>query len=306
MFREEALAYYARGPEEGSVLRLDSRWSRFAYWLICITFLAAALLTAVVPLHRYVAGPAVLRAAGRIEVPAVEGGTITAIKVTPGHRVEKGQLLIELDSQRQRNELSRVTRELELLQARLLRSPADTEVRAALLGLRAQRELALSQLQARQVVAPRGGRILDVHLRLGQHLQAGDVVASLSDPDSFIVVGLLPGHARPALSPGTTLRLELEGYRYRYLEVPIKTVSSEIVGPEAARLQLGPQVADSLRLEGPLALVEAPLPGSRFTYDGVSFNFFDGMHATVEVRTRTESALLLLIPGLREVLRHVR
>jgi multidrug efflux pump subunit AcrA (membrane-fusion protein) len=306
IFREEALAYYAQEDADGSPLRGDSCWGSAVYYLVCGGFVAALLTAALVPLHRYAAGPAIIRAASRTEVTVSQSGTISRIAITAGAQVRKEQLLIELDSDVQRDSFSRVASEVLLLEQRLLRNPADQTARAALLGLRAQKRHAEAQLLARQVRAPTEGRVLDVHLRLGQHLQPGDVIASIAAPDSFSITAMLPGYARPALAVGGMLRVELDGYRYHYLDVSVQEVTTEVLGPELARRTLGVQVADSLQLEGPLALVKAALPKQGFRYDDQSYAFFDGMRAKVEVRMRSESALLALIPGLREVMRHVR
>jgi membrane fusion protein (multidrug efflux system) len=306
IFREEALAYYAQAAEEGSLLQVDSDWGNYVYGFVCLGFVAVLLTAALVPLHRYATGTAIVRAAGRTEVTVTSGGTVAKVAVSAGDEVTSAQVLLELDSQVQEQELRRIVQEIMLLQARLLRNPADQSSRSGLLGLRAQRQEAEARLQARRVRAPFAGRILDVHLRRGQQLQPGDVAATIAAPNSFVVIGLLPGFARPAMTTGTALRIELDGYRHHYLEVPVRNIATEVLGPEAARRTLGLQVADSLQLEGPLALVEAELPRAGFMYDSQRYCFFDGMRAKVEVRTRSESMLLALIPGLREVVQRVR
>lgn len=305
IFRQEALEHYAGSNDEGSVLRIDSFWSRFAFWFLLSTFWTAFALALCVPLHRYARGPAVIRASKRMEVTTTESGTVIALSVHSGQWVKEGQVLVELDSAVQQQELAKCEQDIEQQSLRLLRNLADPQARSLLPSLRAQQSLLRAQLARRSIRAQHAGQILDLHLRIGQRLSPGDVVVSLSSQDSFELLALLPGHARPAIQPGTPLRLELDGFHYLYLDSFVDSVSSEVIGPDAARRILGLQVADSLHIEGPVAVLRAQLHGTSFVYDDAHFRFFDGMRGRAELKTRTERALLVFVPGLREVFRHV-
>jgi membrane fusion protein (multidrug efflux system) len=97
------------------------------------------------------------------------------------------------------------------------------------------------------------------------------------------------------------MRLELTGYRYAYQNLVLDSVAEEVIGPAEARRYLGNQVADALPIDGPVTVVRAQLPGSSFTVDGETFFYHDGMPATAEVRLRSESILLTLVPALRRL-----
>lgn len=305
IFREEALAHYASAQEEGGVLRIDSFWSQFAFLFLLVSFATALTATIIIPVHRYASGPAVIRARSRVELTATESGTVISLLVHPGQVVSTGQLLVELDSDQQKQDLARCMDEVQRHVEKLLRNQADVQARSALPGLRAQCALLSKRLAHRQIRAERSGQVLDLHLRVGQRLSPGDMIVSLSVQDAFELLALLPGHSRPAIRPGTPLRIELDGFRYVYLDSVVESVSTEVLGPDAARRALGLQVADSLSIDGPVAMLHARLPGTSFVYDGDSLSYFDGMRGRAEVRTRTERALLVFIPGLREVFRHV-
>lgn len=305
IFRQEALDHYAQPDCDGSVLRVDSFWSRFTFWFLFATFWTLLTATLIIPLHRYASGPSVITARKRLEVTATEAGTVVALSVHSDQWVQKGQVLIELDSAAQQQELAKCEQDIEQQSVRLLRNLADSHARSLLPSLHAQRSLLRAQLDRRQVRSPHDGQILDLRLRVGQRLSPGDVVVSLSTQDAFELVALLPGHARPAIQPGTPLRIELDGFRYLYLDTTVDSVSSEVIGPDAARRVLGLQVADALLIDGPVSVLRAQLPGTSFVYDGERLRFFDGMRGRAELKTRTERALLLFVPGLREVFRHV-
>jgi membrane fusion protein (multidrug efflux system) len=48
-------------------------------------------------------------------------------------------------------------------------------------------------------------------------------------------------------------------------------------------------------------LIEATPRSNRFTIDGEAFEFYHGMNGRVEVRVRSESILVSLVPGLRTI-----
>ena len=114
-------------------------------------------------------------------------------------------------------------------------------------------------------------------------------------------MALLPGHSRPHLLSGGSLRLELDGYRYFYQKLSIESVSDEVVGPVEARRYLGADVSDSLRLEGAVVVVRARLPAATFEVDDRTYRFFDGMSGRAEAPVRSERILHALIPGLRNL-----
>ena len=106
---------------------------------------------------------------------------------------------------------------------RFLRDPADQAARSSLTTLRAERQLAQTRLEEQRLTAPHPGIVSDIRIRPGQPVVAGEAVLSLlADGRRWVVLAMLPGHARPLLRPGTPMRLELNGYRYSYRDVVIR------------------------------------------------------------------------------------
>jgi membrane fusion protein (multidrug efflux system) len=300
LFRSEALAHHARTDVEGHVLELSPRWMRWAYGVLLAVLATSLVYAAVGTVYEYASGPAVIRVQGRHDVTARFAGNVAEIFVEPGQRVHSGDLLVRLYRAQEEAERDRVEQEFQLQLVRVLRDPADQVARQALTSLRAQRELAEARLEERTLRAPADGAVSDVRIRPGQQLQPGDPILSLVAPDApCVIVAMLPGHMRPQLKPGMSLRLELDGYRYAYRDVVVDAVGDEIIGPAELRRYLGPELADTIQVNGPTLLVRAHLPTSTFAANGQTYHYYDGMPARAEVRVRAESLLVTLVPGLK-------
>jgi hypothetical protein len=140
-------------------------------------------------------------------------------------------------------------------------------------------------------------------VRAGQHVEPGDVAASIVDGKGGLdVIALLPGEDRPQLAPGMDLRLELTGYRYAYQGLTIDSVSPDVIAPAEAKRVLGTEVAEGLQLPGSVVIVRGRLARPDFEdADGRTFAYHDGMLGTAEIQVRNERILYVLVPGLRKL-----
>ncbi|HEY2749690.1 MAG TPA: HlyD family secretion protein, partial [Polyangia bacterium] len=188
---------------------------------------------------------------------------------------------------------------LELM--RVLRDPSDSAARQALTSLRAQRDLAEAHLRQRVVRASRAGIVSDLRAHAGERLAPGDLIASIvGDSAPVSLTAVLPGRYRPQLKPGMPLRFELDGDRYRYHDLTIESVGDDVVGPAEVRRFLGADAADTVEVKGPLVLVRARLE-PRLRQGGQASRYFDGLPGRVDVKVRSESILVGLVPALRAV-----
>jgi membrane fusion protein (multidrug efflux system) len=301
LFRAEAVAYHAQPREDGALLEIAPSWARQSFRLLLGVLLCALLYLILGRAHEYASGPAILRVEGRTDLTARVAGVVSAVLVHPGERVRAGQPLMQFFMEQESAELERIKKEQELQLLKLLRDPSDQAARAALTTLRAERELATARLSLRLVRAPHAGVVSDVRIRSGESLMVGDLVVTLLPEDATLsLVALLPGRYRPMLRAGQPLRFELEGYRYEYRELPIDEVGDAVIGPHEAQRYLGPDLADSVQLQGPVVLVRAHLPWRSFVSDGRAFDYYDGLHAWAQVRVRSERIARLLLPGFGE------
>ncbi len=306
IFRAEAFEHHVAGTREGDWLRLSPRWTTATFWLLAGLAAAFLIFAAVSTVHENSAGPAVVRLTGRSEVTAVQAGLVTAVEVRPGERVAAGQVLIRFQDTREAAELARIEREWELQLVERLRDLSAAPPAQALIGLRAQRDLARAHLEERVVRAPRDGVVGDVRTRRDQPVAAGDILVSLSSAESRpVLTVLLPGEHRPLLEAGMPLTLELRGYAHATQHLTIAAISEEVIGPEEAKRLLGPGIA-AVPLNGPLVRVEAVFPRDDFEADGERHALHDGMWGTAETPVRSESLLAALVPGVRAVLERLR
>jgi membrane fusion protein (multidrug efflux system) len=301
LFREEAVEHHNVGLRgEGDVLRVDPGWMRWTYRLLVFVLVAGLLFTLIARIHDYAEGPAVVRMGGRNDLTATADGTVSQVLVSPGERVDAGRLLVRFYGVREAAELQRIDHEFELQLINRLRDPADAGAQQALLSLRAERELARSNLAEREVRAPVAGVVSDLRVRVGEHISPGQSLLAIVRGESRpMVVVFLPGQYRPLLKRGMPLRLEVQGYRYAYQHLTVDSVGDEVVGPAEARRSLGEVLGDSVQFTGPVVKVEAHLPSNTFEAEGKTRGYHDGMVAQAEVRIRSERVLVTLIPALK-------
>jgi multidrug efflux pump subunit AcrA (membrane-fusion protein) len=308
LFREEALRHVERGRGvEGDILRLSPAWTRWTYWLLVAAFALGGLYMVLGTVYEYAAGPAVIWVSGRSSLTATSAGTVETVEVRPGQRVEAGAVLVRFHSEREVAELERLQREFDLQLAKALRDPMDAAARQTLTALRTQRDLARTRVEQLSVRATQGGVIGDIRIRPGQYLNQGDVALTmLGDGTHCSIVAMLPAQYRPQLKPGMSMRFEITGYRYAYQDMTIESVGSQIIGPNEVQRYLGQEIADTIKVEGPVVLIEARPHSKTFDVDGVQFEMHHGMNGLAEARVRSETLFTALVPGLRAVLEVLR
>ena len=304
LFRQEALDEHARTFDlEGAVLRIAPAWTSAAYWLVTAVAGAGLAFIALASVPRYAEGPAIVRVEGLEEVTAPFAATVTEVAVLPGQAVEAGDLLVSFYAAAEQAELERARREFDLRLVGFLRDPGDGAARALLAELRPGLEAAERALAARAVRAVSAGAVADVRVRRGQAILPGETLLAITRKGARPgLLAFLPGHHRPALLPGMTLRLELDGWPRAYQEASVETVSEPVVGPAEARRLLGPALADSLPLTGPVVLLRARLPAEGFRAGRRTLGYHDGMVGRAELRLERERLLFLLVPALRGAL----
>ena len=302
IFRREALAQI-NDRHEGDLLRIAPTWTSWTHHTLVLAFVAALLYGCLGRIHEYASGPAVVWMSGRTHVTATVPGTISTLEVQPGQTIRKGQVLARFSSTVETADLARIDHEFELQLARVLRDPSDSSARSVLTALRTQRDVAAARVDQLSIRAPNDGVIGDVRIRAGQHLQAGEVIVTLDQNGrQCSILAMLPAQYKPQLEPGMSVRFEVAGYRYAYQEMTVSSVSAQIIGPTEVRRFLGQEIQDTLKVEGPVILLEATPSAPAFVVDGQSFDFYHGMNGTMEARIRSESIVFAVFPALRTIL----
>lgn|GEM_PF-1808782 len=304
IYRPEAVDHYLDKGEEGEVIRIAPHWTATMYWALLAMLVIGVIGVAVGTISEYSAGPAVIRQDGRAEVAAVGAGAVASVDVQPGQRVTTGQILARLRDVTQRAEYEAIRNDFRTQLRNRLLDPNDEAAASAVVSLRRQLHAAEAALEQRVVRAPHDGVVTDIKVDPGQQIGVGDAVMAVVDDKAkgLEIIAFLPGGDRPLIEPGMALRLELAGFDYAYQEVEVDTVTDGVIGPAEARRILGPQLADTLPMDGGgVIMVRATLPTTTFESDGKVYPYHDGMGGTAEVRTRDETILEMLIPALKEL-----
>src|SRR5262245_49697795 len=303
IFRPAFLQEYRQRSRTGDVVRIMPRWLGPAYWLVVWVALMLLGSSFVLRAHEYAAGPAIVRYSDRTDLTAITGGTVVDVAVRAEQWVVPGQILVRFHSGQESAELDGIEREFQLELVNLLRDPSDQAARQSMARLRAERDRTIARLDEKVLRAPIAGRVSDVRIRAGQHLESGDPVLTIVGPaPKLTVIAVVPGRYRPLLKPGLPLRLQLSGFPYAHQDLTIAAIGDEVVGPMAIRRHLGADIGDAVPRSGPAVLVSAALRGSSFRWEGRERSYYDGMQGRAQVSVRDQSLLMALVPGLRTLL----
>jgi hypothetical protein len=306
LYRPEAIRH-ADGPSGGGrPLRLSRGWIDATFYLIVAMVIAALLFCTFGDIGQYARGPAMVRIEGRSSLTAATSGVIAEVHAVPGRSVKAGDVLVRLHDDAERAALDGLELEHRTALSELLRDPSSTSARERIAALSRERELLEARLRERELVAPHDGVVSDVRIRGGQAVAAGEPLLTLAVPGgNATVVALLPGHARPQLQPGMKAHLELDGFARELVELEVESIGDEVIGPAEVARFLGPERADALEVSGPIVVVTAKLPADALVVDGHEYAYFDGMPGRLELRVHSESILTTLVPGLRELVERI-
>lgn len=302
LYRAEAIEALD-APVDGRAVSITPPWLGVTFWLIAAVVMVGAAFLCLASKHKYSTGPAIVRDGRNHAVVSRQTGVVHSIRVDVGQRVQAGDLLAVLDHATLSAELSRIDEELDARVREHLLEPESSAAAAAVAELQ-QRALATrARLMEREIRAPVTGVIADLRVQNGRPLDVGDVVATLDTGEGTLhLLAFLPGHDRPALSPGMEMRLEIPGYRHEYQAFPVVSIEDAAVGPREIARVLGTEHADSIVLAGPTVVVRAELPDG-FVMDDRHYAYHDGMLGTAEVRLEEEPLVFVLFPFLAEVFR---
>jgi multidrug efflux pump subunit AcrA (membrane-fusion protein) len=302
LFRREVIEQTLRPKVQADPLRMSPAWARWSYWVLVATLAATLVYAWVGTIDEYATGVAVVETGGRADLTTRNPGTVVGIDVSPGQQVAAGQVLVRFDDARERADFERTEREFTLQLINRLRDPTSSAAEQALISLRPERELARAHLEERSLRSPAAGVVNDVLVRPGQYMQPGQTVLSLAagatEPSLTVV---LPGQYRPQLRAGQPMRFEIGGYRYAYQRLVVASVGDEVIGPAEAQRTLGPAIAETVQVTGPVVLVKARLPSPTFEAEKKTYRYHNGMQGTAEIRVRSERLLWVLVPSLKAI-----
>jgi len=189
--------------------------------------------------------PAALEAVGTLTAvrevtlsPEV-AGRVSAIRFEAGSRAGAGALLVQLYDGPERADRQAAQAKAAFANAQLARSeqlvPAGAESRELLQQRRAEHDqavAAVAQIDARliqkQVRAPFAGEIGIRRVNLGQYLNPGDAIATLTALDSLYVAFALPQQELARIKPGASVAVTSDAFPGRRFTARVNAIEPQI------------------------------------------------------------------------------
>ncbi|PEQ13136.1 efflux transporter periplasmic adaptor subunit [Novosphingobium sp. PC22D] len=182
-----------------------------------------------------------LTAVREVTLSPEAAGRVSAIRFKAGNYVGSGSLLVQLYDGPERADRKAALASAKYARLQLERTekliPSGAESRELLEQRRAERDQAVAaveQIDARirqkQVRAPFAGRLGIRRVDLGQYLNPGDPVATLTALDSLYVEFAVPQQELTRLEPGTTVSVSSDAYPGRRFTARVNAVEPVIDG----------------------------------------------------------------------------
>lgn len=208
-------------------------------------------------------------------VTTESAGIVQALHFESGDTVEKGQLLLQLDSATERAELARLQAQAELTEIKRVRQQklfgleaisksdvdaANSEANAAKAAVEAQR----AKLALKEIRAPFSGTLGVQQVGVGQFLNPGQPIANLHSLDPVQVDFDLPEQRVGQITAGLKVRISTEAAGDRVFEGKVLAVEPQ-VDAATRNFKVRAIVAnpDHALRPGQFAQVRVALPGER-------------------------------------------
>lgn len=193
------------------------------------------------PLPRSLSGVGTLEAVRQVTVSPEVGGRITALHFQPGATVAAGAPLVQLNDAPERGELQRLRAQAKLARVNLERAKklvklavSQSELDAQQAGLdEVEASIASTEavIQQKQVRAPFAGVLGVRQAHLGQYLNPGDPIVTLTDLSALHVNITLPEQNFGLLSVGQPVSFTVDAHPDRVFQAKVIAIEPQI-GPD--------------------------------------------------------------------------
>jgi len=212
-----------------------------------------------------------LEAIRQIELAAEASGRITRIAFSSGQAVKAGQLLVQINDAPEQAEARRLVAQLrnsETLLARMLALRQQQVVTEEQLdNATAARDMAQSELQRmraliaqKAVHAPFSGVVGIARVHLGQHLSAGEAIASLVDATSLHVNFALPEQALAQIRRGQAVEISVDAWPDEVFSGEITAIDPWVTSARTLKVQARVQNSDGRLQAGMFANARVLMP----------------------------------------------
>ncbi len=232
----------------------------------------ASVTATAVAMPRYLSGIGSLSAARQVTVAPEVGGRVIEIHFRSGAEVHAGDALVQLNDAPDRGDLANFQAQAHLAQANLLRANTlaarQFETQANVDTSKAQFDQASANIARTEAIiaqklvrAPFSGVLGIRQVELGQYVNAGVTLVTLTDLDTLYVNFTLPEAARSQLVVGQTVLVAVDAYPERSFEATLTTIEPQ-VNTDTRTIKLQATLANEghLLLPGMFARARIVLP----------------------------------------------
>jgi membrane fusion protein (multidrug efflux system) len=179
------------------------------------------------------------RASEAVEVTSKTSNTVTAVRFDDGQRVQKGQVLVELDSAQTTADLagaeaaraesaSQLNRSRELLATKVVSAAQYDQLEATLKANEARVAAARSRLADTVIRAPFSGRVGLRRVSVGSLVNPGTTITSLDDVSTIKVDFAVPENFLSSLRPGLNVYVTSTAFPDRDFVGKVASVDSRV------------------------------------------------------------------------------
>jgi multidrug efflux system membrane fusion protein len=236
---------------------------------------------------RYAPGIGSLTAVRQVTITPEVGGRVTAILFSAGSEVKGGTPLVQINDAPDRGDLANYQAQAHLAQITLRRALSLVKSQYATQQTVDQNQSQLDQANAeiakteaiiaqKLIRAPFGGRLGVRQIDLGQYLNPGAAIVTLTDLSTLFVNFTLPTQARAEIKPGQKVTVTADAFPGRKYTATITTIEPQI-STDTRTLTVQAQMTNpgeallpgmfvNAEVELPTGPPEAVLPDTAVTY----------------------------------------
>ena len=203
---------------------------------------------------RYLEGIGSLTSVHQVTLAPQLAGRVTKIMFESGAEVKEGDPLVQLDDAVEQGDLLNYQAQARLADANLRRNRAlarnDFATKATLDTYQSQLDQARgmiarteAQIAQKRIVAPFSGKLGVRQIDLGQYLQAGTPVVTLTDLDTLYANFTLPEQNRGAVAVGQPVEIRADAFPGRVFDAKITAIEPQI-DPQTRTIKIQASLAN--------------------------------------------------------------
>jgi RND family efflux transporter MFP subunit len=180
-----------------------------------------------------------ITAVNSVIITSEVSGLVTKIHFNSGQEVRMGDTLVTLNDDVEQADLKRYQAQVQLAQITLQRSKTLTKTNAesraefdkkeaALKEAEAQVDQAKAVIHKKQITAPFPGELGIRQIDMGQYIQPGTAIVSLTDLSQLHIDLTVPEQHRPNLAVGQKVIIKVDAFPEKNFEAVVTTIDPQI------------------------------------------------------------------------------